>query len=285
MFRNMDPKVIGIKLPIDQCIGLAKASAFEGIDINIGEVAGIARQKSLDHIKQLFDRAGLRIGGWEWFNGLERDESTYQEAIGALPEQAKIAKEIGATRVRNWILPFSDELGFKDNFRLHVKRYRIAATILRDQGLTLALEFVGTKTMRANHKYEFIWTMRQLLELIDAIGTGNVGILLDSWHWHTSGGTVDELNRLTNDQVLYVHVNDAPAGIAVDELDDNTRLLPGKTGVIKIVEFLTSLRKIGYDGPVTPEPLNREWEAIPSDVAAMRASDAMTKIWEQASFA
>ena len=285
MYKNMDPKVIGIRLPIEQCIGLAKASAFEGIDISIGEVVRIAHQRGIDYIKQLFKRAGLRVGGWEWFNGLERDESTYQEAIRALPEQAKMAKEIGATRVRNWILPFSDEFGFKDNFELHVKRYRTAAKLLKDQDLRLALEFVGTKTMRANHKYEFIWTMGQLVQLIDAIGAGNIGILLDSWHWYTSGGTVDELNRLTNDLVLYVHVNDAPTGVQVDEQDDNTRLLPGMTGVIKIVEFLTSLRTIGYDGPVTPEPLNKEWDATPSDVAAMRASDAMDKIWKQAGLA
>lgn len=51
----------------------------------------------------------------------------------------------------------------------------------------------------------------------------NAGLLLDSWHWHTSLGTVDELRALTNDQVVYVHVNDAPPGIPVEEQYDYVR--------------------------------------------------------------
>ena len=86
----------------------------------------------------------------------------------------------------------------------------------------------------------------------------NVGLLLDCWHWYTSHGTLDDLKRLTAEQVVYVHVNDAPAGIPVDEQQDMVRALPGETGVIDIVGFLQTLRAIGYDGPVTPEPFKKE---------------------------
>ena len=44
-----------------------------------------------------------------------------------------------------------------------------------------------------------------------------------------------------------VHANDAPEGRAVDEQIDSERCLPGETGLIDIVTFLTCLKRIGYD--------------------------------------
>ena len=39
------------------------------------------------------------------------------------------------------------------------------------------------------------------------------------------------------------------------------RRLPGATGVIDIAGFLQTLREIGYDGPVTPEPFEKRLAA------------------------
>jgi sugar phosphate isomerase/epimerase len=36
------------------------------------------------------------------------------------------------------------------------------------------------------------------------------GLLLDCWHWYTSGATLDDLAQVRGAQVIYVHVNDAP---------------------------------------------------------------------------
>ena len=121
-----------------------------------------------------------------------------------------------------------------------------------------------------------------MLEMGREIGP-NVGLLLDCWHWHTSGGTVADLLRLTPRDVVYVHVNDAPRGVAMDDYVDNLRGLPGETGVIDISGFLQSLRTIGYEGPVTPEPFKKELGDMPSDeVRLYVVGEAMRKIFGQA---
>ena len=80
-----------------------------------------------------------------------------------------------------------------------------------------------------------------------------------------------------------MHVNDAPAGIHVDEQIDSVRDLPGVTGVLDIVGFLQALRDIGYDGPVTPEPFKKELKDLPSDGERLVvANAAMDKIFQQA---
>src|SRR5204862_15166 len=64
-------------------------------------------------------------------------------------------------------------------------------------------------------------------------------------------------DRITAPDVVAVHVNDAPPGIARDEQIDNQRALPMETGVIDLVGFMGKLEAMGYDGPVTAEPFSK----------------------------
>lgn len=84
----------------------------------------------------------------------------------------------------------------------------------------------------------------------------NIGFVLDSWHWYTAGESKDDLLSLRGKDVVSVDLNDAPAGIPIDQQIDGKRELPAATGVIDVKSFLGSLEKIGYDGPVRAEPFN-----------------------------
>jgi sugar phosphate isomerase/epimerase len=48
------------------------------------------------------------------------------------------------------------------------------------------------------------------------------------------------------------------------------RALPGETGVIPIADFLGALDRIGYDGPVVPEPFKASLRDLPSDAERLR---------------
>ena len=178
-------------------------------------------------------------------------------------------------------MPCSDTRGYAENYQFHVTRFQPIAAILSDSGVSLGLEFIGPKTLRDTQEYPFIHTLEDMLALGRDIGP-NVGLLLDSYHWYTSHGTLDSLKALTPAQVVYVHVNDAPAGVPVDQQLDGVRALPGATGVIDIGGFLKTLQGIGYDGPVTPEPFVN-LSALPSDAARLRTvGAAMADIWQKA---
>ncbi len=120
------------------------------------------------------------------------------------------------------------------------------------------------------------------MRLCNEIGTGNLGLLLDSWHWYTTYGTTGQLKKLKSEQVVYVHINDAPSGIPVEEQIDNVRCLPGETGVIDLVGFLRTLREIGYDGPVTPEPFSRKLKEMPVVEAVKLTGKSLDKVWKEA---
>jgi sugar phosphate isomerase/epimerase len=119
-------------------------------------------------------------------------------------------------------------------------------------------------------------------QLCRDIGMGNLGILLDAYHWHTAHGTLEQLAALSDADIVDVHVNDALPGVAVDELLDQVRALPGETGVIDLKGFLSNLARIGYTGPVMVEPFSKRVNAMAPADAVRATADTLHQVWREA---
>jgi sugar phosphate isomerase/epimerase len=119
--------------------------------------------------------------------------------------------------------------------------------------------------------------MAEMRELIAEIGTGNVGLVLDSWHWWQADDTLADVLALKNADVVSVDLNDAPAGLAKDKQLDGKRELPAATGVIEVGAFLKALTQIDYDGPVRAEPFNRTLNELNNEEACAATIAAMKK--------
>jgi len=285
MFRNLCAGAVGIGGTTEELAALAKATGFDGMDLNAGEAADLMEKGQLEPLQALYETHGLLPGGFGLPVDFRGDEAKFRQGLAALPRLAKAAEAMGCRRCPTWILPASNDLSFAENFELHRRRLKACAEVLDDHGCWLGLEFVGPKTARAGKKHEFIWNLAGMLELADAIGTGNVGLLLDAWHWYCTGGTAAEIAALRPEQVVYVHVNDAPKGIPVDKQVDNVRAMPGETGVIDIAGFLGALAEIGYDGPITPEPFNPKLRELPREEAARVVAASLERIFAAANIA
>jgi sugar phosphate isomerase/epimerase len=279
MFASFNPGHVGIKVPIADGIPMAKRHGFLGFDFAMLEAEAWAKEHGAQALADLFASNGIRVGAWNLPLRPMGDEGDYQKALAALPAQAKLSRDIGALRAAMWIIPSSDTLSFGENFDLHVARYRPIAQVLGEHGIRLGLEFIGPKKSRGG-KYVFVHTLSGMLELCSAIGPG-VGLLLDSWHWYTSGGTVAELHSLTDEHLVHIHINDAPSGVEREEQIDNQRKLPGATGVIDIVGFLRAVAKTGYDGPITAEPFDKTVNALPPEEAARANAKAIFEVLER----
>ena len=283
MFTNLSAGAIGIRgASLPETLDLARSAGFEGVDFSIGEAARLVDERGLEPVCGLFRSAGVRPGSWGLPVDWRGDEAKYQEGLRELPRLAALGVALGCNRTATWMLSWSDERPFAENFEWHVARFRPIARILDEQGCRFGIEFLGPKTLRAGKRYEFVHTLDGLLELARAIGTGNVGLLLDAWHLYTAGGTAEDVRSLTSADVVTVHVNDAPAGVPIDEQVDNVRCLPMETGVIDLPGFLSALASIGYDGPVTPEPFSRRVNALPPQEAARVTAEAMRRAWRAA---
>ena len=282
MFKGLSPGAIGVRAGnLDEALAAAKIGGFGGVEFNPSEIAELIETQGAEAVRARWVEAGIQPAGWGLPVDWRGSEENWQNGLNDLPRLAEAAAAIGGTRVSTWIMPGSNDREQDENYQFHVQRFTPIAQILGDYGVSLGLEFIGPKTLRDTQKFPFIHTMPDMLAMGREIGP-NVGLLLDSYHWYTSHGTIADLQALTPAQVVYVHVNDAPQGVPVDEQLDGVRALPGTTGVIDIAGFLTALRGIGYDGPVTPEPFVNLSE-LPSDEARLKKiGAAMDDIWQKA---
>jgi len=278
MFRSLSPGAIGVKISsMEEGMELAARHGFEGYHFSIGEAAELGA----DRAKELAESKGVRLSAWGFPVNFRQDQTQYEKDMAELPRLAAVAAELGVRRTATWIVPGSDELTYEENFEFHVERLKPAAAVLAENGIGFGLEYVAPKTSWSTKKHPFAHTMAQMSELCQAVGE-NAGFLLDSWHWYNAGETGDDLRKLATEKVVDVHVNDAPAGVPVDEHLDNVRALPGETGVIDIAAFLGALKAIGYDGPVMAEPFSEKVRQMGADEACATTAAALQQVWDLA---
>jgi sugar phosphate isomerase/epimerase len=277
-FKNFSGGHIGVRANQQQALEYAVKYGFGGIAPSEGEFANksaaeIGEWVALMKEKQIrYGAAGLPVE-------FRRDEDRFRSDVAQLPKRAALLKQLGVTRVATWVMPGHNELTYLQHFKILETRFREAAKVLKDNDIRLGLEFVGPRTSRARFRFPFACTQIDMMELCEAIGTGNVGLLLDSWHWYTSHGTVQELERLSNKDIVHVHVNDAPAGVPVDQQMDNRRKLPVTTNVIDLKGFINTLLKIGYDGPVECEPFDQELRKMDQAAIVQTTAESLNRLW------
>lgn len=277
-FKNLSPGHLGVRADSRQTLDYAVQYGFAGIAPNEGEFENKSAGEVSQWLATMKDR-GVRYGAAGLSVDFRGSDEKFRGDFATYPKRAALLKQLGVTRVATWILPGSNELTYLENFKQHETRLREAAKVLGDNGIRLGLEFVGPRTSRSRFRFPFACAQRDMMELVAAIGTDNVGLLVDSWHWHTSHGTVEELMQLSNKDIVHVHVNDAPAGVKVDEQIDSRRTLPATTGVIDMKGFINALVKIGYDGPVEVEPFDQDLRKLEPDAAVQKTAESLGRVW------
>ncbi len=275
---------LGLHADFPESVRLAVKHGFEGVDpdpeyfasLSDGEMA-----KTLDDLKS----KNLKLGDAGLPVEFRKDETEFNDGLKNLPAAAKVLQRAGVKRVSTWILSSDDDLTYLQNFRQHACRLRACARVLADHAQRLGLEYVGPRTSWRSERHPFIHTLSEIKELAVAIGTDNLGVQLDSFHWFNAEESAADIETLRNRDVVTVDLNDAPKGLTRDQYEDLSRELPAATGVIPVKEFLTALASIGYDGPIHAEPFNKALAAMPIDDACAASAAAMKKAFALAGLA
>jgi len=267
---------IGFHASFPESVDLAAKYGFQGLDPDANYFASLDN----DALKRLLDdlnKRNLKFGAAGLPVEFRKDKATFTGGLQKLPEVAATLQRAGIWRVSTWILPSNNDLTYEQNFHQHADRLRQCARILDDHGQKLGLEYVAPRTLLHSQKYPFIHTLSEMKKLLAAIGTKNLGIQFDSWHWFNAQETQKDLLTLRNSDVITVDLNDAPKGLTLGQYQDDHRELPSATGVIPVKPFLDALAQIGYDGPIQAEPFNDALKAMPIEQACAATAAAMKK--------
>ena len=272
----LNPGTIGVSATQKTLLEMAIQHGYEAIIAMPDQLAGFSDDKMADYLG-VMDERSISWGSSNLPVDFRKDESTFREGLERLPKQALALERAGADRMNTWIMPSHDELTYSANFRQHAERLRTCARILEDHGVRLGLEYVGPKTLLTRARYPFLRTMAEARELISEIGTTNMGLVLDSFHWYCAEDSKQDILNLADKDIVTCDLNDARSDLSRDEQIDGTRELPGATGVIDLETFLSALVEVGYTGPVRAEPFNQPLRDMEDEKALAVTYEAMRK--------
>jgi sugar phosphate isomerase/epimerase len=291
MFMSLNGSVAPRLGPWPEAARLAARLGYGGIDSSLPalKTAGLEASQALYRELNLRPTVvGLPMSGQQAFGA---DEAAFKTLLPQVAEDAAFAAGVGC---RNMMLVLSPSSPQPKDERRRLVRDRIAmlAEVLLKSNVHLGLEFLGPLCMRLGNcgggragaapqtpPTPFIWTLPETLDLARDSGP-NIGVVLDVWHWHHSGGTLAEILATERARIVHVHLSDARP-MPPEEVRDNMRLMPGE-GTIDLIGFLRALHKIGYDAGVAPEPLGRIPMDMSGEDAAKLAYDTTRAVMQQA---
>ena len=109
-------------------------------------------------------------------------------------------------------------------------------------------------------------TLAQAWEVVRRAECDNGGLLLDTYHFHRGGSTLEMVDAIPGERLYLVHLADVPPGPREDAQDDG-RLPPGE-GAGPLREIVTRVLDKGYAGYFVVEVLSQAlWREDPLTVA------------------
>ena len=105
---------------------------------------------------------------------------------------------------------------------------------------------------------DIVNTTTQANEIVDAVGSPGLGVMLDTFHMNMEERSIPDAIRAAGDRLVHFQAN------------ENHRGFPG-TGNMDWTAITRALHQVAYQGPVSLEPFRREDERVALPIAHWRA--------------
>ena len=244
--------------PLADDLEVAAEAGFTALEVWAGKLDAYLRERSLEELGGRMQALGVQ----PWcINSIEditpRDAAGRADVVAQLRRTAAIARAIGAPSIVVVPGPAPAGFGRADAIADAVEVLRMMSDVAGDVGL--AFEFLGKPGCS-------VPTLDMAIEIVSTVDRPNVGIVIDTFHFHAGGSRMEDLARVPVEKLFVIHLNgceDRPRG----ELTDAHRLFPGE-GAIPIEAILRALGARGFDGTMSIEIFRPEyWQRPPLDVA------------------
>lgn len=241
-------------------IRAASAAGFDCLEIWAAKLRTFLKTNSAADLKRLFDVQHLEPYS---INSIEhvtfRDAERHAQLLKECEELCRLAAEISCPYIVIVPSPLPPGVGREELIEESVRVLTELGSIAEKYGVGLAFEFLGQPDCS-------VQTLALADEIVRQVARGNVGLVIDSFHFYAGGSTIESIEALDPDRLFIFHINDAEDR-AREELEDKHRLLPG-LGILPLKEIVGALKRIGYDRVTSVEIFRPEyWERDPFELA------------------
>jgi 5-keto-L-gluconate epimerase len=220
---------------------IAAHLGYDGVELNLLDSALLDQEAILNKVQGL----GLEVPsigtGQSYFHenlSLADPGVNTQAAVRMrLREHIKFAARLGAAVVLGSIrgkLDTSSADARQAGYNIAIDAVRELAGFAASQNVTLTIEPIN------RYETNFLNTISEALEFIQAVGCPNIGVLADTFHMNIEERDMTDCLRIAGSLLWHVH------------FADSNRFAPGM-GHLNFQALTTVLTDIGYEGYVSAE--------------------------------
>jgi 2-keto-myo-inositol isomerase len=255
---------------IESEIPAIAAAGFEWVELRVPEIRDFLRDRSLGDLRRLLDENGVRVGSINAIEYVSFRGDDYGRVRDEGRELSEWAAALGCDCVIAVPSPTPSRLTtWGEIVSESVKALSDLAAIAEPFGVTVGFEPLG-----------FGWcsvrTVAGACEILDAVRPGNVGLVLDLFHFALGGSSVQELDLIGAVHLPIIHVDDVVQR-TIEARTDADRVFPGD-GDLPIDEICAGLHARGFSGLLSLELFTPEyWDWAPRRIAD-RGYEATTRV-------
>jgi len=230
---------------------------FDYIEIRFDCIREYLKDHSLEDLANWF--ATHKLKPWA-YNTLEyfnlRDEGGVKEIDEHLDFIIEVCNAIG---MKMLITVPTFDVGHYTIEEIHeeaVKRIQYLADKVAPYGIRVSLEFCGHPKCSINQ-------FGTAYDVVEAANRENVGITLDTFHFHGMDSNWEDLERADGKKIFALHLNDTE-NLPIGQMEDIHRLWPGE-GCLNHDRTFKILKEIGFDGVCTVEEFRPEYYELDHD--------------------
>lgn len=236
---------------LEKDLEFCEKNGYELIEIRLDKLRDYLKDHTVEDLVEFFKNSRIKPYA---FNALEfitfRDEEGYKQIKDNLKFLCEVGEQINCKKIV--VVPTFD-IGSYTKTQIKEESIRVLnelADTAAEYGVKLAYEFVGYPNCSVN-------TLSQTNDIVKAVDRGNVGMVLDCFHFHAMGSRIEDLQKADSDKIFIFHIDDAE-DLPVGALRDDKRLWPGE-GAIDLDSILKTLKDIGYSEMVSVEIFRPEY--------------------------
>lgn len=249
---------------------------FDYIEIRFDCIKDYLKENTLEDLAEWFKNHNVKPWAYNtlvFFN--QRDEAGVKEIDEEVDFIIEVANAIGLEMLIT--VPTSDvgPLSIEEIHDEAVERLQYLADKVAPHGLRISLEFCGAPTCSINQ-------FGTAYDVVESVNRDNVGITLDTFHFHAMGSKWEDLERADAKKIFAFHLNDTE-NLPIGVLEDTHRLWPGE-GALNHEKTFKILKEKGWEGVCTIEEFRPEYYELSHDdnvrIAKEKTVETISKFWK-----
>lgn len=232
-------KAVAFKGDFETNVKRIASYGYNGVELAVRDPNLVDREQIIKVVQeQNMEIPAIGTGqawGEERLSFTDLNPAIRRKAIERVMSHIPLAKKANASIIIGLVrgVPGKD-VSEKQAEEWMVEAFKICTTKAAEAGVKIVLEPLN------RYETPLINTVTQGLELIEKVGAGNMGLLLDTFHMNIEEPSIEESIRTCGDRIFHFHVA------------DSNRWYPG-AGHLNFASILEALYATGYAGYVSGE--------------------------------